>query len=72
MPIEEIVAHVDVEGIVSRIDLVGVIRESTSSLTAEAVDVLRDQGMGLDALSAKIVDRLLFRKRARKVDVAAR
>ncbi len=72
VPIEEIVAHVDVEAIVARVDLAGVIRESTSSLTAEAVDALRDQGMGLDALSAKIVDRLLFRKRPRKLDVAAR
>jgi hypothetical protein len=72
IPMEEIVSHVDVEAIVARVDLAGVIRESTSSLTAEAIDALRDQGMALDALGAKIVDRLLFRKRPRQLDVARR
>ena len=34
VPIEDIVEHVDIEAIVARVDLVGVIRESTASLTA--------------------------------------
>jgi hypothetical protein len=72
LPMEDIVSHIDVEALVARIDLTGVIRESTSSITGEAIDSLRDQGMALDALSARIVDRLLFRKAPRKVDVAGR
>ena len=61
IPVEDIVAQVDVEAIVARIDLGGVIRESTATVGAEAVDALRDQGMALDAFSARVVDRLLFR-----------
>ncbi|HEY7106811.1 MAG TPA: hypothetical protein VH986_10435 [Acidimicrobiia bacterium] len=72
VPMEEIVSHIDVEALVARIDLAGVIRESTSSLTGEAVDSLRDQGMALDALSARIVDRVLFRRKARKLGVTGR
>jgi hypothetical protein len=71
VPIEEIVEHLDVEAIVARIDLGGVIRESTATMTTEVVDALRDQGMALDGFSARVVDRLLFRRRPRQLDVRA-
>jgi hypothetical protein len=71
IPMDEIAAHVDVEAIVQRIDLGGVIRESTASLGAEAVDALREQGMALDSFVSRVVDRLLLRKRPRRVDVGA-
>ena len=71
IPIEDIVEQVDIEAIVARIDLGGVIRESTSSLTTEAVDALREQGMALDTFAARVVDRLLFRKRPRALDLRA-
>jgi hypothetical protein len=70
VPIDEIVAHVDVEAIVSRVDLVGVMRESTASVTSEATDALREQGMALDELASRIVDRILLRKKPRKLDVS--
>jgi hypothetical protein len=72
IPMEDIVGAIDIEAIVARIDLGGVIRESTSNIASEAVDALRDQGMALDAFTARVVDRLLFRKRPRALDVGTR
>ena len=69
IPVEDIVAQVDVEAIVARIDLGGVIRESTVTVGAEAVEALRAQGMAIDAWSARVVDRLLFRKQPRRIEV---
>jgi hypothetical protein len=69
LPIEEIAAHLDVEAIVQRIDLGGVIRESTAGVGAEAVDALRSQGVALDAFSAKMVDKILFRRKPRQLEV---
>jgi hypothetical protein len=71
VPVDDIVAHLDIEAIIARIDLVGVIRESTASVTSEATDAMREQGMALDQLTARVVDRLLFRKRPRRLDVEA-
>jgi hypothetical protein len=69
VPIDDIVAALDVEAIVARIDLGGVIRESTSNLTAEAIDALRSEGIVLDQWSARVVDRMLLRRRPRQLDV---
>src|SRR5262249_6110993 len=71
IPVADIVAQVDVEAVVARIDLAGVIRESTVSVGAEAVDALREQGMAIDAWSARVVDRVLFRKRPRQIELRA-
>jgi hypothetical protein len=69
IPIEDIVAEIDVEAIVARVDLGGVIRESTVSVGAEAVEALRGQGMALDEWTARIVDRVLFRRRPRRIEL---
>ena len=69
IPVADIVAQVDVEAVVARVDLAGVIRESTASVGAEAVDALREQGMALDAFGARVVDRILFRKQPRRIDL---
>jgi hypothetical protein len=69
IPVEDIVANVDVEAVVARIDLAGVVRESTVTVGSEAVDALREQGMALDQFSARVVDRLLLRKRPRRVEL---
>jgi len=71
IPVEDIVAQVDVEAVIARVDLVGVIRESTVSVGAEAIDALREQGMAIDAWSARVVDRVLFRKRPRQIELRA-
>jgi hypothetical protein len=69
IPIEDIVEQIDVEAIVQRIDLGGVIRESTLGIGAEVTEGLRDQGMALDVFTARVVDRMLFRKKPRQTDV---
>jgi hypothetical protein len=68
IPMEDIVEQVDIEAIVQRIDLGGVIREATVGLSAEVVEGLRDQGMALDVFTARVVDRMLFRKKPRQTD----
>ena len=62
IPIDEIAGAIDVEAIVQRIDLGGVIRESTASLTMEGVDAVRSQSVAVDEWTSRVVDRVLFRK----------
>jgi hypothetical protein len=69
IPIAEVVEQVDIEGIVQSIDLGGVIRESTAGVGAEAIDALRSQGIALDVLTAKLVDRVLLRRKPRDLEV---
>ena len=77
--LDAIVARVDLDAIVSRIDLAGlteqvidevdlgeIIRESSSTMASETVDALRVQGMRVDGLVSRIVDRILFRQGERQ------
>jgi hypothetical protein len=77
--LDAIVARVDLDAIVSRIDLAGlteqvmdevdlgeIIRESSSTMATETVDALRVQGMRVDGLVSRIVDRILFRQGERQ------
>ena len=52
IPVDDIAGAIDVEAIVQRIDLGGVIRESTMGLTTEAVDAVRVRGIDLDGALA--------------------
>jgi hypothetical protein len=65
IPVDDIAAAIDVEAIVQRIDLGGVIRESTASLTMEGIDAARTQSVTVDAWTARVVDRILLRKQPR-------
>jgi hypothetical protein len=65
IPIDDIAAAIDIEAIVQRIDLGGVIRESTASLTMEGVDAVRTQSVTVDAWTSRVVDRILLRKQPR-------
>ena len=67
IPVDYIAGAIDVEAIVQRVDLGGVIRESTASLTTETVDAVRSQGIALDDFASRLVDRVLFRGRSRDV-----
>jgi hypothetical protein len=69
LPMDDIAGAIDVEAIVARIDLGGVIRESTANVTMETVDALRSQGIALDGWTERVVDRVLFRKQTREVTV---
>ena len=72
--LDAVVARVDIEAIVARVDLPGlteqvieevdlgeIIRESSSTMASETVDALRVQGMRVDGLVSRLVDRLLLR-----------
>jgi hypothetical protein len=65
IPVDDIAGAIDVEAIVQRIDLGGVIRESTMGLTTEAVDAVRSQGINVDEWASRVVDRVLLRKQPR-------
>lgn len=68
IPIDDIAGAIDVEAIVARVDLGGVIRESTANLTMETVDAVRSQGIALDQWTSRVVDKVLFRKQPRNVE----
>jgi hypothetical protein len=76
--VQAILERVNIQSIVDRVDLptitrqvmdevdVGeIIRESTGSLTTEAVDAMRYQGMNADRFVSRVVDRVLMRKGGR-------
>jgi hypothetical protein len=77
--LDAIVARVDIEAILDRVDLPGlteqvidevdlgeIIRESSSTMASETVDALRVQGMRVDGLVSRIVDRILQREGQRQ------
>jgi predicted RNase H-like nuclease len=79
--IDAIVSRVDIDAIVRRLDLVGlaeevvngidlpeIIRESTGSMASDVVRDARMQSIDADAAIARIVDRILRRRRARRTD----
>lgn len=55
--------------VIEEIDLPQIIRESTGGIATDAVNTLRVQGVGADQLVSRLADRVLLRRRHRKVDV---
>jgi hypothetical protein len=79
--VDAIVSRIDVDAIVRRLDLVGlaeevvngidlpeIIRESTGSMTSEVVRDVRMQSIDADVAIARLVDRILRRRRPRRTD----
>jgi hypothetical protein len=77
--LDAIVGRVDLDAIVARVDLPGlteqviedvdlgeIIRESSSTMATETVDALRVQGMRVDGLVSRVVDRILLRQGQRE------
>jgi hypothetical protein len=77
--LDSIVARLDIDAILARVDLPGlteqvidevdlgeIIRESSSTMASETVDALRVQGMRVDGLVSRIVDRILQREGQRQ------
>ena len=77
--LDVIVARVDIDAILARVDLPGlteqvidevdlgeIIRESSSTMASVTVDALRVQGMHVDGLVSRIVDRILQREGQRQ------
>ena len=80
--VNAIVGRVDVQGIMGRVDIApmaqeiiaevdigAIVRQSTGSITGDAVDSGRVTAMRLDGFSDRIVDRILFRRKARNLEV---
>jgi hypothetical protein len=67
--VDDLVRRVDAAALAREalegIDIGEVIRESTSSLGSDTVDAVRVQGMVADEAVARVVDRVLRRRRAR-------
>jgi hypothetical protein len=79
LDLDAIVARVDIDAVLARVDLpeltvqvieevdLGeIIRESSSTMASETVDALRVQGMRVDGLVSRVVDRILLREGARQ------
>jgi hypothetical protein len=68
--IDAIVARVDLpaltEEVIDEVDLGEIIRESSSTMATETVDALRVQGMRVDGLVSRVVDRILLRQGERQ------
>ena len=64
--VDRVIARMDLAGlaryVVQEIDLPGLLRASTGSVTAEMVRSVRDQGADADRAVERIVDRLLHRQ----------
>jgi hypothetical protein len=65
--VEGVLQQVDVAGLVEEvldeIDLPGIIRESTGTMASDTVRSVRMQGVNADEAVARVVDRLLMRRR---------
>jgi hypothetical protein len=61
--------NIDLDGlarhVIADIDLPGIIRESSAAVTSEAVRGVRKQGIQVDQGVARVVDRMLLRRRDR-------
>jgi hypothetical protein len=82
LDIDAIVDRVDIDAIVRRLDLVSlaeeivngidlpeIIRESTGSMASEVVRDVRMQSIDADVAIARIVDRIIRRRRARRTEI---
>jgi hypothetical protein len=79
LDLDAIVARVDIDAVLARVDfpelteqvieevdLGEIIRESSSTMASETVDALRVQGMRVDGLVSRVVDRILLREGVRQ------
>ena len=79
--IDALVAEADIEAVIDRvpiiplanyvideIDLPQIIRDSTGGIATDAMGAVRVQGMGADQFVGRLADRVLLRRRQRKVD----
>jgi hypothetical protein len=79
--IDAIVAEADIDSVIDRvpiiplanyvideIDLPQIIRDSTSGIAGDAMNTVRRQGIGADRLVSRIGDKVVFRRKARRVD----
>ncbi|MFM7070007.1 MAG: hypothetical protein ACKOYM_11185, partial [Actinomycetes bacterium] len=61
LDVNAVVERVDIDSLIRNTELGAIIAQSTSGVASEALDVARSQGVGLDNLLARIIDRALRR-----------
>jgi hypothetical protein len=79
--IDAIVAEADIDSVIDRvpiiplanyvideIDLPQIIRDSTSGIAGDAMNTVRRQGIGADRLVSRMADKVVFRRRERRLD----
>lgn len=79
--VDAIVAEADIEAVIDRvpiiplanyvideIDLPQIIRDSTSGIAGDAVNTVRRQSRGADEVVSRLADRIVLRRRGRRVD----
>jgi hypothetical protein len=59
--INAVVEKVDIDSLVRNTELGAIIAQSTTGVASEALDVARSQGVSLDNVLSKVVDRVLRR-----------
>jgi hypothetical protein len=55
--------------IISEVDIGAIVRQSTGSITGDAVDGGRLTAMRIDGFVDKVVDKILLRRRARQLAI---
>jgi hypothetical protein len=69
VPINRVVARIDLPAVIDEIDLTGIVREGTKGLGGETLDSARAGLMAMDQWSARLVDMVLRRKEPRDLVV---
>lgn len=59
--VDDVVSRVDVDDIVQRADLAGIVARSTRGITANTVDLLRRQVVGIDEIVTRVAARIARR-----------
>ncbi|MGV1009298.1 MAG: RDD family protein [Dermatophilaceae bacterium] len=62
--VNRLVNRVDVDALIAQTELGAIVAKSTSGVVTEALDVVRSQGVGLDVVTTRWVNRLLRREPA--------
>ena len=67
--IDALMSRVDVGALLDTVDMRSIVRQSTGSVGSELVDSARISAVRLDLLINKIVDKILLRRKPRKVEL---
>lgn len=65
-----LVQKIPIEEMLESVDIGSIIRGSTTNLAGETADAIRVEVMGVDLFVARIIDKVIRRKRPRNIDLA--
>lgn len=67
--IDKIMERVDIAKIMDEVDIAGIVRDSTGTVTGDMVDAGRVTAMRFDRYTARLVDRMLLRRKPRRLTI---